>query len=63
MRSNMGSADRVIRLLLGLMALSLGYLYESYWGLIGLVPLLTSAFSWCPLYVPFKISTKTENTN
>lgn len=57
MKCNMGKADRLIRLFLGLIILAVGYANQSYWGLIGLVPLLTAVIGWCPAYVPFKIST------
>ena len=57
MKRNVGGWDRVIRLIVGLGILVIGYAYNSYWGLIGLVPLLTALTRWCPLYIPLKIST------
>jgi hypothetical protein len=27
------------------------------WGLIGIVPILTGSLGWCPMYLPFGIST------
>ena len=63
MMKNMGTADRTIRVLL---ALVVAVLYFTnvisgttaiVLGIIGLVLLLTSLFSFCPLYLPFKIST------
>ena len=57
MKSNVGSADRVARIIIGLAVLGAGYYFRSYWGLIGLVPLLTAAIGWCPAYVPFGLST------
>lgn len=59
MQLNMGSADRIIRLIIGLFLLSLMFWGpKTYWGLIGLIPLLTSFVGFCPLYAPFKISTR-----
>ena len=58
MKLNMGKTDRSVRMIIGLAALGVGYTYGSYWGLIGLIPLLTAFIGWCPLYAPFKISTK-----
>lgn len=61
MKSNVGKIDKVIRITLGLLIGALGYYYKSWWGLVGLVPILTSIISWCPLYVPFGIKTSRRN--
>ncbi len=57
MTSNVGSADRIVRIILGLAVLGAGAYFKSYWGLVGLVPLLTAAIGWCPAYLPFGLST------
>lgn len=57
MKCNVGSIDRLLRIIAGLIIAILGVVFDSWWGLIGLVPLATGLFKWCPLYVPFKIST------
>jgi len=57
MKCNIGPVDRLIRIIIGLVIAVLGVVFDSYWGLIGLIPLATGLFKWCPLYVPFKIST------
>lgn len=57
MKHNVGSIDRLLRIILGLIIAILGVVFDSWWGLIGLVPLATGLFSFCPLYVPLKIST------
>lgn len=57
MKQNVGTVDRVVRLILGLAIIGLGIGFKSWLGLIGLVPLFTAAIGWCPLYVPFGIST------
>jgi hypothetical protein len=63
MKRNMSNADRIIRVFL---AAVFAYLYFSgtvtgAFGVIllvlGAVFLLTSTISFCPLYLPFKIST------
>ncbi|NOX38799.1 MAG: DUF2892 domain-containing protein [Calditrichaeota bacterium] len=58
MKRNVGKTDRVIRIVLGLVIIVLGYLNNSWWGAIGLIPLLTAFVGFCPLYVPFKINTE-----
>lgn len=64
MTSNMGSADRIIRLLA---AVIIGYLYATdvisgtvatVLGIIAVAFVATSLIGWCPLYAPFKFSTK-----
>ena len=63
MKKNMGTADRVIRTLIavviGILLLNgtLSGLLGTILGLLAIVFLVTSLFSFCPLYVPFKIST------
>ncbi len=58
MKLNMGSIDRVLRFIAGVVIMAFGYYYESWWGVVGLIPFLTAFVGWCPAYVPFKISTK-----
>lgn len=60
MTVNMGSIDRIVRVVVGLALLSLVFLLEGsarWFGLIGIVPLATAALGWCPAYLPFGIST------
>lgn len=61
MVKNMGSTDRIIRTILGIAGIVAAILLGGwYWiaGGLGVVFLLTSAVSFCPLYWPFKISTR-----
>lgn len=56
--NNVATIDRLIRVVLGLFLLSLVFVGpRTLWGLIGLVPLFTSALGSCPLYTAFGIST------
>jgi hypothetical protein len=60
MNTNVGSIDRAIRVVLGLGILSAVFWLQGsmrWLGLIGLVPLLTSIFSFCPLYTVLGIRT------
>jgi hypothetical protein len=60
MKRNVGTADRVIRVVVGLALLSLVFVLEGnarWWGLVGLLPLVTGLVGWCALYVPFGIDT------
>lgn len=48
---NVGSADRVLRIVLGLGLIALVFVGpKTPWGWVGLVPLLTGMLSTCPLY-------------
>jgi hypothetical protein len=58
MKLNVGSADRVIRIVVGVAICAAGWYYHSWWGLIGLVPIVTAAIGWCPAYMPLGLSTK-----
>jgi hypothetical protein len=57
MTHNVGTADRVIRTILGLSVGAAGLYYQSWFGLVGLVFLGTALIGWCPAYLPFGIST------
>lgn len=60
MKRNMGTVDRTIRAAIGFALLSLLVILEGnarWFGLIGLLPLATSALGWCPAYVPLGFST------
>jgi hypothetical protein len=58
MLKNVGSADRNIRIGLGVVIIILGVALQSWWGLIGLLPLLTAGISFCPLYAVLGMSTR-----
>ena len=57
MKCNVGRTDRIIRVIIGLAIIWAGFYYESWWGVIGVIPLATGAFAYCPTYIPFKFST------
>lgn len=57
MKSNVGPVDRLIRIIIGLVIAIAGVVFDSWWGLIGIIPLATGLFKICPLYMPFNIST------
>ncbi|MBU2513247.1 DUF2892 domain-containing protein [bacterium] len=57
MKKNVGSLDRIIRVVLGLAIIGLGIFFQSWWGAIGIVPLATAGIGWCPPYAVLGIST------
>ncbi len=57
-RINVGPIDRALRIVLGLVLLSLTFLGpRTAWGWVGLVPLATGLFGMCPLYSILGVST------
>lgn len=53
MQTNIGDFDRVIRVVAGVLLLSLLFFLQGnlrWLGLIGLIPLTTGLVRWCPLY-------------
>lgn len=62
MITNVGTIDRVLRILAGLalIAVALGFFgsdYQTVWGWIGLIPLATGLVGWCPLYTVLGLKT------
>jgi hypothetical protein len=51
MTSNIGTWDRILRIVVGLALLSLVFVGpKTPWGLVGLIPLLTGLTRFCPAY-------------
>ena len=58
MKVNIGSWDRVVRIVAGVALIGLAWVgVIGVWGWIGIVPLVTGVFRVCPAYMPFGIST------
>jgi hypothetical protein len=58
MKFNVGGADRILRIVLGLVLVALAATGTiGVWGWIGVVPLLTGIFRFCPAYAMFGMNT------
>ena len=58
MKKNVGDIERIIRILVGGIILSLAFIGPATpWGYLGIVPLLTGLVGWCPPYAFLGIST------
>jgi sulfite exporter TauE/SafE len=57
MKANVGKIDKNLRIVAGIAIIAVGFYYQSWWGAIGLAPLITGLIKWCPAYLPFGIST------
>ncbi len=58
MKLNVGSIDRAIRIIVGLIVISLAFWgLKTPWGYIGIIPLVTGFIGICPGYSLLGIST------
>ena len=58
MKANVGSTDRIIRFVLGAVIIVVGFYFKSWWGLVGVVPIITGLLNYCPAYNLIGVSTK-----
>lgn len=57
MKFNVGGIDRILRIVVGLALIGVAVSGVSVWGWIGVVPLVTGIFKFCPAYAIFGMST------
>ncbi len=57
MKTNVGGIDRIVRGAAGIGLIAWALTGGPVWAWVGVVPVFTAAVGWCPLYVPFGIST------
>lgn len=51
MKTNIHSAERFFRILIGTILVSMAFFGpENLWFLVGLIPLATGIYGWCPPY-------------
>ena len=63
MRENVGTRDRIVRVMVGVVVLSTLFWVDGsirWFGLIGLVPLGTALFGNCPLYTALGLTSCAE---
>lgn len=58
MKTNVGSTDRIIRFVLGTVIIVVGIYFKSWWGVVGVVPIITGLLNYCPAYNLIGVSTK-----
>lgn len=61
MTKNVGGIDRALRIIVGLVLISLVWLVPTKWGWLGLIPLFTGLFSFCGAYTLLGINTCSVN--
>ena len=58
MTQNVGNIDRILRIVAGLVLLSLIFIGpKTWWGLLGIVPLATAFMRTCPAYSILGVNT------
>jgi len=57
MMKNVGSFDKIFRIIIAFFIAAAGYYYQSWWGLLAIIPLMTAFMGVCPAYLPFGLST------
>jgi hypothetical protein len=57
MKCNVGKTDKMFRIILGVIIILVGVYFQSWWGAVGVVPIVTGFMRWCPAYLPFGFST------
>ncbi len=57
MKKNVGPTDKAVRIIIGIGIAAVGIYYQSWWGLLAIVPLATAFMSFCGLYTVLGINT------
>ena len=62
MKANVGSLDKIIRIIVGRALIVLAYTGTlGVWAYIGIIPLVTALMGWCPIWSILKINTRKES--
>lgn len=57
MKCNVGRTEQIIRIIVGLVIIVLGIYFKSWWGLIGIIPIITGVIRYCPISDLLGVST------
>ena len=57
MKCNVGKTEQIARIVTGIAIVLLGLYFRSWWGLIGLAPIITGSIHYCPVSDVLGIST------
>lgn len=57
MKCNVGKTEQTVRIVTGIVIVLLGLYFKSWWGLIGLAPIITGSIRYCPVSDALGIST------
>lgn len=62
LKKNVGYVDSIIRVTVGALIVGAGLYFENWWGFLGLIPVISGAVSFCPIYRLLKIDTTDPNS-
>ena len=57
MKTNVGGADKILRIVAGIALLAWAVFGGPVWAWIGIVPLATGLIGWCPAYTMLGMNT------
>jgi hypothetical protein len=60
MKCNVGKTEQILRVGIGVVIVLLGLYFGSWWGIIGLLPIITGSIRYCPLSDILGISLQVE---
>jgi len=62
MKPNVGGIDKILRIVIGIVLIALVFVGpKTPWGWIGIIPLVTGLFNFCPAWTLLKINTRKES--
>lgn len=62
MKRNVGTIDRIVRIGAGVAIAGAGIYFRNWLGLVAVIPLATGFVGFCPLYLPFGLSTRRKES-
>ncbi|MHB8126767.1 MAG: YgaP family membrane protein [Desulfitobacteriaceae bacterium] len=57
MKCNVGKIEQSIRIGIGIVIILMGLYFRSWWGIIGIAPIITGTIRYCPLSEVLGVST------
>jgi hypothetical protein len=57
MGCNVGKLDKALRIIVGIFLILAGLRLNTWFGAVGIIPIITALFSKCPMYTVFGVST------
>jgi len=62
MKQNVGGIDKIVRIVIGIVLISLVFIGpKTPWGWLGVILIASGLFNFCPSYLPFRFSTEKDS--
>jgi hypothetical protein len=62
-KCNVGKTEQIIRIGIGIGIILVGLYYRSWWGIIGIIPIITGSIRYCPISAILGVSTCQTDEN